>query len=168
MSQAATTPDSPRPGTRSITFGVQGMTCANGSSRVERTLAKTPGVGQAAVNLATERASVAYDPALIDLDGLLQRVRDVGYAPQEQTLDLEVVGLAASAGTDRLERTLRALPGVLEADANAATERVRVRWLPDATPYPQLVRALRDAGYEVREDDAARDRDASKRERHDR
>jgi Cu+-exporting ATPase len=154
--------------TETITFGVQGMTCANCSARVERTLAKTAGVGTANVNLATERASVAYDPSLTSLDALLKRVRDVGYAPQEQTIDLEVAGLTASAGTDRLERTLRGLPGVLEADANPATERVRVRWLPDATPYAELVGALRTAGYEVREDGAAHGEDAARRDRHDR
>ena len=153
--------------TKEITFGVQGMTCANCSARVERTLGRTEGVGTAAVNLATERASVAYDPDLVDLDGLLTRIRDVGYAPQEQTLTLEVEGMSGPHGTQRAERTLRELPGILEADANLATETVRVRWLPDATAYPELVRALRGAGFVVRSDEAARDEDTARRSKHD-
>ena len=151
----------------SLTFGVQGMTCANCSARVERTLAKTAGVGSANVNLATERASIVFDPNVVDLDQVLRRVRDVGYAPQEQTIDLHLPGLAASAGGERLERTLRALPGVLEADANPATEQVRVRWLPDATPYPRLLATLRAAGYQVRDDSEAEGEDARRRDRHD-
>ena len=149
-----------------ITFGVQGMTCANCSARVERTLSKTDGVGQASVNLATERASVVFDPSLTDLDRVLKRVRDVGYTPQEQTLDLHVGGLTGSGGEGRLETVLRALPGVLEAHANVATETVRVRWLPDATPYPELVAALRKAGYDVAAE--APDGDADARATHDR
>jgi Cu+-exporting ATPase len=154
--------------TQEITFGVQGMTCANCSARVERTLGRTEGVGTAAVNLATERASVAYDPTLVRLDDLLERVRAVGYAPQEQTLSLEVEGMTSANGTSRAEATLRELPGVLEADANLATDTVRVRWLPDATPYPELVRALRGAGFVVRSDETARDEDAVRASQHDR
>ena len=39
-------------------FGVEGMTCASCSTRVEKALARTPGVASASVNLATERATV--------------------------------------------------------------------------------------------------------------
>ncbi len=153
--------------TRTVTFGVQGMTCANCSSRVERTLSRTEGVGQANVNLATERASVVFDPSVVDLEGVLKRVRDVGYAPQEQTLDLDVAGMTCANCVARVEKALEGLPGVLDATANLATERVRVRWLPDATPYPELVGALADAGYEVRSDEVAQGEDVARRSRHD-
>ena len=43
---------------------IQGMTCASCVGRVERGLSKVPGVEVASVNLATERATVTYDPAV--------------------------------------------------------------------------------------------------------
>ena len=153
--------------TRTISFGVQGMTCANCSARVERTLSRTEGVGQANVNLATERASVVFDPSVVDLEGVLKRVRDVGYAPQEQTLDLDVGGMTCANCVARVEKALGGLPGVLDATANLATERVRVHWLPDATPYQELVGALADAGYEVRSDEVAQGEDVARQSRHD-
>jgi len=167
MSDApAPTPTRDEAAQASITFGVQGMTCANCSARVERTLSKTAGVGQANVNLATERASIVFDPSLTDLETVLKRVRDVGYQPQEQNLELHVGGLTGSAGEGRVEAALRALPGVLEAHANVASETVRVRWLPDATPYPELVATLRQAGFDVAAE--APGDDADGRVRHDR
>ncbi|NIR59654.1 MAG: copper ion binding protein, partial [Gammaproteobacteria bacterium] len=44
-------------------LGVGGMTCAACSARVERALQRLPGVVEAGVNLATERATVRYAPA---------------------------------------------------------------------------------------------------------
>jgi Cu+-exporting ATPase len=45
---------------REVTFGVTGMTCASCVGRVERALRKVPGVLEASVNLATEKATVGY------------------------------------------------------------------------------------------------------------
>ena len=45
-----------------IDLGVQGMTCASCVARVERVLKKQPGVANATVNLATEKASIEFSP----------------------------------------------------------------------------------------------------------
>jgi Cu+-exporting ATPase len=55
------------------------MTCANCSLTVERALRRTPGVQEASVNLATERATVRYDPTAVGLPDLAAAVRDAGY-----------------------------------------------------------------------------------------
>lgn len=43
-----------------IDLPVQGMTCASCVGRVERALKKLPGVQEAVVNLATEKASIRF------------------------------------------------------------------------------------------------------------
>jgi Cu+-exporting ATPase len=65
-----------------VEIAVDGMTCANCSARVERTLNRHPAVVEASVNLATEKAWVRYVPASIDVDGLMQLISDVGYQPR--------------------------------------------------------------------------------------
>ena len=52
------------PESRQISLPVTGMTCANCVSAVERNIKKVSGVQSANVNLTTERAAVAYDPAV--------------------------------------------------------------------------------------------------------
>ena len=73
--------------TTTLDLGVRGMTCASCVARVERALRKVPGVREATVNLATERAHVVHDAA-DGMDALLRRaVRNAGYEPlavQEQ------------------------------------------------------------------------------------
>jgi Cu+-exporting ATPase len=66
---------------RNVEMGVRGMTCANCTARVERALRALPGVAEAVVNLATERASVRYDETVLDADQLAQAVTDAGYTP---------------------------------------------------------------------------------------
>ncbi len=56
-------PEAPSASGAEVSLAVEGMTCASCVRRVERALLKAPGVGSAAVNLATERAKVAYDPS---------------------------------------------------------------------------------------------------------
>ena len=63
----------------SVLLPVTGMSCAACARAIEVTLKETPGVEAAAVNFATGRAAVTFDPAAVDLDGLVQAVRDAGY-----------------------------------------------------------------------------------------
>ena len=61
---------------------VHGMTCASCVARVERKLKKVPGVVEAQVNLATERATVRFDPAASGVDALIDAVTNAGYTAQ--------------------------------------------------------------------------------------
>ena len=63
-----------------IAFEVEGMTCASCVNRIERYLNKVEGVGEASVNLATERATVRYDSSLVAVPDLVTAVERAGYA----------------------------------------------------------------------------------------
>ncbi|MDY0147245.1 MAG: heavy metal-associated domain-containing protein, partial [Halothiobacillus sp.] len=71
-----------------LDIGVDGMTCASCSSRVERGLAKLPGVASASVNLATEQATIKFDPQQVHPADLIEVIRDVGYTPVVAEIDL--------------------------------------------------------------------------------
>lgn len=58
---------------------IEGLTCASCVRRVEKALTKVEGVLEASVNLATERARVAYDPARVTVDQLAEAVERAGY-----------------------------------------------------------------------------------------
>lgn len=57
---------------------IVGMRCASCSSRLEKALNQLPDVS-AVVNLATEKASVTFDPKLTNVDALIKTVRDTGF-----------------------------------------------------------------------------------------
>jgi heavy metal translocating P-type ATPase len=137
-----------------LSFGVGGMTCASCVSHVEKALRAAPGVMEASVNLATERADVALAPGA-DLEGLARAVSDAGYEPRLVSVDLGVGGMTCASCVAHVEKALRAVPGVISADVNLATERAHVRALAGGDIAPALKRAVSDAGYEPR--DLARD-----------
>ncbi len=62
-----------------ITLPVEGMTCASCVNRITRFLDKVDGVEEANVNLATESATVRFDPARTDIEGLVAAVEAAGY-----------------------------------------------------------------------------------------
>ena len=87
MSSSAS-PGKHTPGPSSEDLTIEGMTCASCVGRVERALKAIPGVTQASVNLATERASVHTDGS-VPREALVQAIHKAGYevsAPAAQEL----------------------------------------------------------------------------------
>lgn len=60
-------------------LSISGMHCASCVARVERALSGVPGVSNARVNLATERARIVVNPSRFDEDALERAVTDAGY-----------------------------------------------------------------------------------------
>ncbi len=83
-----------RAGLEKANYAVEGMTCASCVARVEKALVEVEGVVGADVNLATERATVTYDPGLTSYDVMARAVDAAGYrlvatAEGEEALDRE-------------------------------------------------------------------------------
>ena len=129
-----------------IDIPVLGMTCASCVGRVEKAIAAVPGVASASVNLAAERAHVELS-AGGDTAAVVEAIRNVGYEPLERTLELKISGMTCASCVGRVERALRAVPGVLEASVNLATEGATVRLFEGAAGVDALTVAVAKAGY---------------------
>ncbi|NLD42723.1 MAG: heavy metal translocating P-type ATPase, partial [Chloroflexi bacterium] len=151
---------------KTVELDVLGMTCASCANTVERGLKKTAGVSAANVNIATERASVTFDPTVLNVAGLVQRVREVGYDAAVRREVLPIGGMTCAACVNHVERALRRVDGVVSVSVNLATERATVEYLAGLTSRASLAAAVRDAGYEVLEvavsEEAQVDLDAQK------
>jgi P-type Cu+ transporter len=69
----------PTKGIQSLTLPVEGMTCASCVLRVEKALKKVDGVADVTVNLATEKARIAFDPSRVGVEQLQKALADAGY-----------------------------------------------------------------------------------------
>jgi len=75
-----------------IQLNIEGMTCASCVAHVEKGIKNRVGIDLASVNLATERATVSYDPQKIDVDEIIKSVIDAGYIasiPEKGSEDIE-------------------------------------------------------------------------------
>ena len=132
-------------------LSVEGMTCASCVGRVERALKKVPGVQEAVVNLATEKASLTVaDPAQAAavLPQAVAAIEKAGYAVPAQSVDLQVGGMTCASCVGRVERALKKVPGVQDAVVNLATERASVQ-LQGGVDVSSLIAAIEKAGYEA-------------------
>ncbi|MDH2091452.1 heavy metal translocating P-type ATPase [Rhizobium pusense] len=136
-----------------ISLPIEGMTCASCVGRVERALKAVPGVTNAVVNLATEKATITTNAA-IDPSTLIKAVEDVGYevaasfsAPTAATLEVAIEGMTCASCVGRVEKALKAVPGVTNAVVNLATEKATIQGSADAAV---LVAAIEGAGYDAR------------------
>lgn len=133
---------------REFSFGIAGMTCASCVTRVERALRALPGVEKAEVNLGTERATVlACGPT--DFRTLQGAVEKAGYEVAQQEIDLDIEGMSCASCVGRVERALRKVDGVLDAEVNLATERAHVRFAAGVPPE-LLSEVVERAGYHAR------------------
>lgn len=134
--------------TETVELGIEGMTCASCVARVERALRKQPGVGQANVNLATERATVAFEPGATTVDNLLGAIRKAGYEPAIAEATIGVSGMTCASCVARVERRIGKLAGILDVSVNLSTEKAHVRYLPGVAGPAEIREAIRQAGYE--------------------
>ena len=132
-----------------ISLPVTGMTCASCAGRVERGLGKVSGVAGANVNLATEQASVSYDPRQVQPAALVEAIEKAGYGVLTERVELPITGMTCASCQTRVERALRKAEGVVDAQVNLATERAAVVYAPGATDRQALTRAVEQAGYGV-------------------
>jgi Cu+-exporting ATPase len=122
---------------------IEGMSCATCATRVERALARVPGVAAVRVNLASERAEIAGTAAA---DALIAAVRAAGYAVPARQVVLGIGGMTCATCAGRVERALAAVPGVLQVLVNLAAERATVTILP-GTDIAALHAAVTSSGY---------------------
>jgi Cu+-exporting ATPase len=139
---------------------IGGMTCASCAMRVEKALAKVPGVTRASVNLATERARAEGD-ATVDAEALANAVRKAGYeatlsagpdaTPVEtpRTTELAIGGMTCASCATRVEKALAKVPGVTHASVNLATETATVNLSGTGSGPDALIAAVKKAGYEA-------------------
>ncbi|MBW7922001.1 MAG: cadmium-translocating P-type ATPase [Rubellimicrobium sp.] len=135
---------------RHLSLPVLGMTCASCVQRVERAVAKVPGVAGVGVNLATERAEIELaDPAA--REAVLGAIRRAGYEVPQVSLTLAVDGMTCASCVSRVEKAALSVPGVDGAAANLATNSLTVTGAGDAGALALAVgAAVTRAGYDAR------------------
>jgi len=146
--------------TRDATFAVGGMTCASCSAIIEKVLGRTAGIHSAVVNLATEKLNVTFDPAVIDIDGIVAAVSGIGYtatllgapgvaAEVPGKVTLALLGMTCASCAAVIEKTLLKVAGVTSATVNLASNSGTVEFDPTTVGIDELINAVRGAGYDA-------------------
>src|SRR5688572_14869176 len=121
-----------------LTLPVVGMTCASCVNRIERFLGRADGVTDASVNLATERATVRFDPALIDRTGIVAAIEAAGYDVGREAAADEPAGAAGAADeAERATERRELLTGAIISLGVGAVMMAIMFW-PGGAPWPMM------------------------------
>jgi len=132
---------------------VRGMTCAACAQRIEKIVGKLPGVGQASVNLASEKLFVEYNPDTVALNDIKKAVDKIGYEVVEksdaQNVTIPIGGMTCAACAQRIEKVVRKLEGVESVNVNLATEKATIAYHPQTVRLSAIREAIEKIGYQV-------------------
>eukprot|EP00775_Hariotina_reticulata_P009333 gene9333-9497_t len=151
---------------------VGGMTCSMCSAAVEDVLLKVHGVVSASVNLATNAASITFDPASTSISNCVAAIEDAGFEGRLQSVSpvsgpgigeggtaeaaagpacavLSVGGMTCSVCSAAVEDVLLKVPGVLSATVNLAINTATISYDPNVTGPRSCINAVEDAGFEA-------------------
>src|SRR5881628_608930 len=93
----------------SLTIPIEGMSCASCVAKIEHGLSAVPGVSRAAVNLATEQATVEYQPGVTDPAAIQETIRSLGYTPVLPAAPAAQAIVSPESRGDRKQAAYRAL-----------------------------------------------------------
>ncbi|MYD98527.1 MAG: copper-translocating P-type ATPase [Gammaproteobacteria bacterium] len=128
---------------------IEGMTCSACVTRLESALSDAPGVLEANVNLALERASVSFDDDATDAALLTDVVVRTGFDVPTERRTFPIEGMSCAACSARVEGALRREPGVVDVDVNLALERATVTTASGCVTAERLAKRLNPTGYRL-------------------
>lgn len=130
-----------------LSLPVKGMNCVSCVGRVEKAVGKLSGVEGVSVNLASGRVMVtpsadadARMPAAV-----VAAISAAGFTPMVEPTRLKLTGLRCAGCVGRVEKALRAVPGVVDVKISQATNTALI----DAAEVAEadLIAAVTGAGY---------------------
>ena len=127
---------------------ITGMTCTTCAATIEKGLSETPGVEQARVDFASEKAFVEYDPTKVDLAKIKNTISQIGYRVATKKSIFAVGSMTCASCVARVEEALSGVPGVISASVNLASEKATVEYLEE-TELAELRQVVKNAGYEL-------------------
>lgn len=135
--------------TKDITLSITGMTCAACARRIEKGLSKLDGVEQATVNLALEKAIIQYHPDATNPQYFIQKIKDLGYDVITEKLEFDISGMTCAACATRIEKSLKKLNGVINANVNLALEKANVEYDSSSISIGEMIKKIESLGYKA-------------------
>jgi Cd2+/Zn2+-exporting ATPase len=136
---------------RHITLPIAGLDCMDCARTLEGGLAQLDGVLSSQLNFAASTVAVDYDADQIGMEGIVARVRELGYdVARGEELTFEVDGMDCADCAARLQQAVANLPGILEAQVNLMAAQMRVMALPGHDVREAVIKRTAELGYTAR------------------
>lgn len=127
-----------------FTLLVNGMSCASCVGRIERKLSTLPGVTSVNANLVTQEVTVTAKPP-VPAEQIIHTLKQLGFEPKPAQLELAIEGMSCASCVRRIENALLAVPGVIHANVNLATQQAQIS--TGQVAVDKLIQAIEQKGF---------------------
>ena len=157
---------------KKIILKIQDMHCASCAANIEKALKKERGVISVNVNFAAENAFIEYNPEKIDIQKIKKIIKETGYEAFEKKektsgnkVNLRVGGMDSPHCASIVKNALQKTQGIIDVKTEFATESALVTFDPAKIKIHQIIKVIKNVGYETREKTTLeRDKELKKKE----
>ncbi|WP_449537491.1 heavy metal translocating P-type ATPase [Ferdinandcohnia sp. Marseille-Q9671] len=145
---------------------ITGMTCAACANRIEKGLKKLEGVEEANVNYALERSTVTFNPDVVKVEDIEEKIEALGYGVVSEKAEFTITGMTCAACSSRIEKGLNKMEGITKANVNLALENASVEYNPSALSVTDIIKKVEKLGYgaQIKEEKQAEVEDYRRKE----
>ena len=128
---------------------IGGMHCAGCVNSIQGLVSEISGVKKVEVNLATEKASIEFDPSHVKLDFIENAIKEIGYNVIYERISLQIGGISDSADAEKIEQSLIHIEGIKSASVNYANSQLNIEYNSALLSLADIRKKVTDFGYEV-------------------
>jgi Cu+-exporting ATPase len=132
-----------------IDLPITGMSCTGCAATVQKSLAALKGVDNANVNFATTKATVLFQPRLINPRDLISQIRNSGYDVGVASVEIPIQGMHCASCVQAIEKALLEDDRITRASVNLANEKAKVDYIPSLISLPEIKEIIEQTGYKV-------------------
>lgn len=125
------------------------MTCAACSNRIEKKLNKLDNV-TAQVNITTEQATIDDHQGQYHTEDYVNEIQHLGYDVVKESVELTISGMTCAACSNRIEKVLNKIDGVINANVNLTTEQATVEYYRGVVNSDDFISKIQNLGYDAK------------------
>ncbi|MGX0400654.1 heavy metal translocating P-type ATPase [Staphylococcus pasteuri] len=134
---------------KKTTINITGMTCAACSNRIEKKLNKLDNV-TAQVNITTEQATIDDHQGQYHTEDYVNEIQHLGYDVVKESVELTISGMTCAACSNRIEKVLNKIDGVINANVNLTTEQATVEYYRGVVNSDDFISKIQNLGYDAK------------------
>ncbi|MDE1725245.1 MAG: copper-translocating P-type ATPase, partial [Thaumarchaeota archaeon] len=132
---------------------IGGMHCAGCVNSIQNHVGALGGVTKCEVNLASEKATLEFDPKITDLKTIEKAVEEIGYKVVYEKLTVKVENMTDSSDAQKLEKKLGSISGIQYVSANFGSGKIILEYNPTLVSLADIRKTITDSGYSIGRED---------------
>lgn len=133
---------------------IGGMHCVGCVNSIQYSLSKIEGIKKFDINLATQKASIEFDPNVVELSRIETAIENTGYSLVYEKFSLKISGITDSSDAQNLEKKL-SVDGIKEVSVNYGNSTVLIQYNSALLSLSDIRNLISKAGYGIISEDVS-------------